>query len=69
MACVTLRILFLHLSDRSWKFNTWQTCIFYHCFSCMIAFKTLLGLWLLVQSSMRVQAEGFQRLDKIGNYS
>ena len=70
LACVTLRILFLHLSDRSWKFNTWQTCIILSLlFSCMIAFKTLLGLWLLVQSSMKLQAEGFQRLDKGGNYS
>ena len=70
LACVTLRILFLHLSDRSLKFNTLQTCvILLLLFSCMIAFKTLLGLWLLVQSSLKLQAEGFQRLDKGGNYS
>ena len=70
LACVTLRILFLHLSDRSWKFNTLQTCIILSLlFSCMIAFKTLLGLWLLVHSSLKLQDEGFQRLDKGGNYS
>ncbi len=70
LACVSLRIIYLHVSDRTWTYSTVQTVVILGLlFCCVVALKTLLGLWLLIDSSLKLQAAGFQRMDHGGIYS
>ena len=71
LACVSLRIIYLHVSDRTWTYSTWQSMTILGLgFCCILALKTLLGLCLLVHSTLQLQAEGYRVQDRTdGTYS